>query len=70
MSKMEILKRTFDIIRMEISIANRHKNEGETELYNTAKRILNTELHFLFKIDLINYKQLNWLSNRILQDGQ
>lgn len=70
MSKMEILKRTFDIIRIEISLANKHKNEGEIELYNAARRILNTELYFLLKIDIINYKQHEWLSNRILQDSQ
>ena len=65
MSKMEIFKKAIKVIRTDISVANDYKNKGRIELYDIAKGVIDDELYFLLKMDVINYKQYKWLSEKI-----
>ena len=65
MNKMEILKKAIKVIRTDISVINDYKKEYRFELYDVGKGVIDNELFFLLKMDVINYKQYKWLSNKI-----
>ena len=70
MNKMEIMKKAVRVIRADMSVINDYKKENRFDLYDAGKRIIDDELFFLLKMNVINYKQYQWLSDKIIKDGQ
>lgn len=69
MNKMEIMKKAIKVIRTDMSVINDYKKENRLELYDVGKGIIDNELFFLLKMNVINYKQYQWLSDKIIKDG-
>lgn len=70
MNKMEIMKKAIKIIRTDISVINDYKKENRFDLYDAGKGVIDKELFFLLKMDVINYNQYQWLLDKIIKDGQ
>lgn len=70
MNRMEIMKKAIKVIRADMSVINDYKKENKFELYDAGKRVINDELFFLLKMNVINYKQYQWLLDKIIKDGR
>lgn len=70
MSRVEIMKKAIKVIRTDMSVINDYKKENRFELYDIGKRVIDNELFFLLKMNVINYKQYQWLSRKIIKDSQ